>query len=173
MNDYIAKATRTESIVGAKDRLSLVPQQVGEIMPVLKMIDNIDDLKKFIYYGKPMEGVQTETLPGIDTTTTYIPEDKIRLLHAGLGLLTEAQEFLIPILESIMRATPLDTVNLKEELGDAMWYQAIACDVLGTTFEIEQERNIAKLSARYPDKFTEDKAINRDLETERKVLSDA
>ena len=54
-----------------------------------------------------------------------------------------------------------------------MWYQAIACDVLGTTFEIEQERNIAKLSARYPDKFTEDKAINRDLETERKVLSDA
>ena len=171
MQNYITKAIRTESIEGAKDRLLLVPQQVGEIMPVLKMIDKIDDLKKFIYYGKPMEGVQTETLPGIDTI--YIPEDKIRLLHAGLGLLTEAQEFLIPILESIMRATPLDVVNLKEELGDTMWYQAIACNVVGTTFEIEQERNIAKLSARYPDKFTEDKAINRDLETERKVLSDA
>ena len=171
MQDYITKAIRTESIEGAKDRLLLVPQQVGEIMPVLKMIDKIDDLKKFIYYGKPMADVQTTTLPGIDTM--YIPEDKIRLLHAGLGLLTEAQEFLIPILESIMRATPLDTVNLKEELGDAMWYQAIACNVLGTTFEIEQERNIAKLQARYPDKFTEDKAINRDLATERKVLSDA
>ena len=83
MQDYITKAIRTESIEGAKDRLLLVPQQVGEIMPVLKMIDKIDDLKKFIYYGKPMEGVQTETLPGIDTI--YIPEDKIRLLHAGLG----------------------------------------------------------------------------------------
>ncbi len=49
MQDYITKAIRTESIEGAKDRLLLVPQQVGEIMPVLKMIDKIDDLKKFIY----------------------------------------------------------------------------------------------------------------------------
>jgi hypothetical protein len=30
--------------------------------------------------------------------------------------------------------------------------------------------NIAKLKARYGDKFSSDKAINRDLETERKIL---
>jgi hypothetical protein len=30
--------------------------------------------------------------------------------------------------------------------------------------------NIKKLEARYPEKFTEDKAINRDLEAERKIL---
>lgn len=32
------------------------------------------------------------------------------------------------------------------------------------------ETNIKKLQARYPDKFTKDKAINRDLEKERKIL---
>jgi len=32
--------------------------------------------------------------------------------------------------------------------------------------------NIEKLKARYPDKFTSDKAINRNLDIERKVLED-
>jgi hypothetical protein len=32
------------------------------------------------------------------------------------------------------------------------------------------ERNIAKLKARYVDKFSSDRAINRDLETERTIL---
>ena len=32
------------------------------------------------------------------------------------------------------------------------------------------EKNIAKLKARYPEKFDENLAINRDLETERKIL---
>ena len=32
------------------------------------------------------------------------------------------------------------------------------------------EKNIAKLKARYGEKFSSDKAINRDLETERKIL---
>ena len=32
------------------------------------------------------------------------------------------------------------------------------------------EKNIAKLKARYPEKFDENLAVNRDLETERKIL---
>lgn len=31
-------------------------------------------------------------------------------------------------------------------------------------------KNIAKLQARYPEKFTNEKALNRDLKTERKIL---
>lgn len=36
--------------------------------------------------------------------------------------------------------------------------------------EEAMERNIAKLRARYPEKFDTEKAINRDLKTERKIL---
>jgi hypothetical protein len=32
------------------------------------------------------------------------------------------------------------------------------------------DRNIAKLRTRYPEKFASDRALNRDLEAERKVL---
>jgi NTP pyrophosphatase (non-canonical NTP hydrolase) len=65
---------------------------------------------------------------------------------------------------------PLDEVNLKEEMGDLFWYLAIMADTLGVSFEEIQERNIEKLKARYGEKFTDEKAINRNLETERSIL---
>lgn len=174
MNDYIQKAIRTDCIEGAKDRILFVPQQIAKVDSLVRALDYVDDIKKFIYYGKPSDVVVDATKQFDETLTgVCIPEDKIRLLHAGLGMLTEAAEFLQPVIESIMRATELDRVNLREELGDSMWYQAIACDVLNTTFEVEQERNINKLQTRYPEKFTAEAAITRDLDAERKALEDA
>lgn len=93
-----------------------------------------------------------------------------RFLHAAMGLSTEAGEFLDALKKHLFYGKELDLVNLKEEIGDLMWYLAIACDALGTDFETEQARNIAKLKARYPEKFTSDKAIERDLTVEREVL---
>lgn len=61
-------------------------------------------------------------------------------------------------------------MNLKEELGDKLWYAALALDELKSTFEETMEANIKKLRARYPNKFTEEDAINRDLEKERAAL---
>ena len=99
-------------------------------------------------------------------------EGKERLLHAGMGIATEAGEFLDALKKSIFYGKELDRVNLKEELGDLLWYIAIAMDELGTNFETEMERNIKKLKARYPEKFTQEHAEYRDLETERKILEE-
>jgi NTP pyrophosphatase (non-canonical NTP hydrolase) len=93
-----------------------------------------------------------------------------RLLHAAIGMVTESGEFIDMLKKHLFYGKPLDLVNLQEEIGDQLWYIAIALDALGTTFEAEMRRNIAKLKARYPDKFTSDKAINRDLDAERAVL---
>lgn len=94
----------------------------------------------------------------------------IRLLHAAMGKVTEAGEFIDVLKKYIMYGKPIDKVNLKEEIGDEFWYDGIACDVLNTDFDTEQQRNIAKLKTRYPDKFTPDAAMNRNLEIERQVL---
>ena len=51
-----------------------------------------------------------------------------------------------------------------------MWYCAIALDELDGDFDEVMKTNIAKLSARYPDKFTEHNAEVRDLDKERKIL---
>ena len=168
-SNYIKDAIRTESIEGAVERIGHVINRFEGLQLCLMVINkDIDSLKKYIYYGKTIEGAEDNFL-NLDLN---IPTEKIRLLHAGLGMLTEAEEFLTPVVNSILQSTELDTVNLKEELGDMQWYQAIACDVLGTTLEIEQDRNIAKLKTRYPTKYTNDAAISRDLGAERKVLSD-
>jgi hypothetical protein len=65
---------------------------------------------------------------------------------------------------------PFDAVNLIEECGDVQWYEAMLCRALGTDFDTVQRTNIAKLKARFPDKFTEESANNRDLEIERSIL---
>jgi NTP pyrophosphatase (non-canonical NTP hydrolase) len=96
--------------------------------------------------------------------------DTIRLCHAMIGLCTEAGEFQDAVKKSLFYGKTLDRTNLAEELGDIMWYVAIACDTLGVNLEDVMEKNIAKLKARYGDKFTEQAALNRDLETERKIL---
>lgn len=93
-----------------------------------------------------------------------------RLLHAAIGLCTEAGEFIDPIKKNMFYEKILDEVNLKEEIGDLLWYIAIACDALETTIEDEMERNIRKLIKRFPEKFTEEAAINRDLFAEREIL---
>lgn len=61
-------------------------------------------------------------------------------------------------------------MNLKEELGDLLWYVSQAMDELDTTYEIEMSRVIRKLKARYPEKFTEENAENRNLTKEREIL---
>lgn len=47
---------------------------------------------------------------------------------------------------------------------------SIAYSSYNADIEEGLEKNIAKLKARYPEKFDENLAINRDLETERKIL---
>lgn len=96
--------------------------------------------------------------------------ENIRLIHATLGLQTEVGEFADLIKRLLFYGKNLDVVNGKEELGDIQWYCGLAIDVLKTTLDEVQEMNINKLRIRYPEKFTEHDALNRDLDKERKVL---
>tara|TARA_B100001971_G_scaffold84647_1_gene78250 strand:+ start:357993 stop:358385 length:393 start_codon:yes stop_codon:yes gene_type:complete len=93
-----------------------------------------------------------------------------RLLHAGIGISTEAGEFLDALKKHIFYGKDLDKVNLAEEMGDLFWYMAIVADELGFEFEEVMTRNIQKLKARYGEKFTEEAAEKRDLDRERKIL---
>lgn len=93
-----------------------------------------------------------------------------RLIHASMGLVTEAAEFQDALKKALFYGKPLDNTNLKEEIGDLLWYLALAMDELNTDFDQEQDRVIRKLKVRYPSKFENDLAENRDLANERKIL---
>jgi NTP pyrophosphatase (non-canonical NTP hydrolase) len=93
-----------------------------------------------------------------------------RLMHGAMGLTTEAGEFMDALKKHAMYGKALDEVNLKEELGDMLWYVALVANTLGVEMATIMATNIAKLRTRYPEKFTEAAALTRDLEAERKVL---
>jgi len=89
-----------------------------------------------------------------------------RLLHAVFGLVTEVGELVDPIKQHIFYGVELDKVNLQEEYGDICWYLAILADYLQISDEDLKKANIEKLRRRYPEKFTQESAIDRDIEHE-------
>lgn len=93
----------------------------------------------------------------------------VRLTHAALGCFTEAAELLEPI-KAQYETGAMDRVNFGEEIGDLEWYQAIGFNATGVTEASVREKNIAKLKKRYPEKFTSDAAVTRDLAAERTIL---
>lgn len=54
------------------------------------------------------------------------------LMHASIGLTTESGELLNALHVVARKGGTLDTINLIEELGDVMWYVAVACHALAT-----------------------------------------
>ena len=93
-----------------------------------------------------------------------------RLIHYTDGLVTEAAELKDAIKKHTAYGTELDVPNRKEELGDVFWYAARIMDMFDWSMGDVMQLNIDKLKARYPEKFTQELAENRDLEKEREIL---
>lgn len=114
-------------------------------------------------------------------TATYArlaDPNNLRLLHALMGMQTEVGELMDQLKRHLFYGKAIDITNLQEEIGDVDWYRNLAIKVVADivnwdsnlTNEIIHGKNIAKLLARYPEKFDEAKALNRDLENERQTL---
>jgi NTP pyrophosphatase (non-canonical NTP hydrolase) len=102
------------------------------------------------------------------------------IVHSILGILTEAGEIGSALVEALdkyrdnpSKGLDIDRVNVREELGDGLWYAAIGARGTGGSRSLSNiaEKNISKLSARYPGAvFTAEKALNRDHKAEREIL---
>lgn len=75
-------------------------------------------------------------------------------LHAALtGLVGELGEVAEIIKKHLWHGRDLNVDDLRAEIGDTMWYQALMCDALGLDMQAVAEGNIAKLRERWPDGF--------------------
>lgn len=102
--------------------------------------------------------------------TEPLDEATTDLLHCAIGVATESGELLDAFKKHIYYGKPLDTVNLGEEIADCMWYLSNLARLANLDIEKLLDNNIAKLRVRFPEKFSTDKALNRDLDGERKEL---
>ncbi len=176
LNKYIKDATTTESII---ETVKVDPRLLSSTLQILIAAGSIlDQIKKNAFYDKPynmdnvimefqnivesLDGLRAVAMSGVEPQDTmYNP----RIFHSIVGIATESVE----LLEG-MNSEEFDTVNFLEELGDLNWYEAIGIDAVNGNFDEVLNTNIAKLKARYPDKFDKDAAVNRDLNLERDLL---
>ena len=95
------------------------------------------------------------------------PSDNI---HMVMGMVTEVGELMDCFKKNLAYGKEIDWINVPEEIGDLAWYIANFCRLNDLDFYAIIENNIDKLRIRYPEKFTEENANNRDLKKEREVL---
>ena len=87
------------------------------------------------------------------------------LTNTALGLAGEAGEVADLIKKVTCQGHDLDELRPKliEELGDCAWYIALGCSVLGERMEDVLAANIEKLQKRYPQGFSAERSINREV----------
>lgn len=88
------------------------------------------------------------------------------LTCAALGICGEGGEFADLVKKWGYQGHPLDTDKIVKELGDVLWYVALAATTLRMTLSEVAEANVTKLRARYPDGFSSDASVNRTHEAE-------
>lgn len=93
----------------------------------------------------------------------FKPMDKAVLtqLHAAVGISGEAGELIDAVKKSWAYGKPLDEANVKEELGDILFYVQAMCNQFNWSFSEVINENIAKLYKRYSNGYSDQAAIDR------------
>ena len=75
------------------------------------------------------------------------------ILNWGLGITGEAGDVASCIKKSYFHKND-QTLGIKENLGDTLWYVAMICNHFGWNMQDIMKENIEKLAKRYPNGFT-------------------
>lgn len=94
------------------------------------------------------------------TASDMVQKDLI--LNGVMGLNGEAGECIDLVKKHLFQGHDLDRGKLLDEIGDVLWYAAIACEGLGVCLDQAMERNVKKLLKRYPEGFNPEKSLHRE-----------
>ena len=76
-----------------------------------------------------------------------------RLCNWSMGIAGEAGELVDQIKKLVFHGKPVDVTDLRDELGDVLWYLAALAHELGMSLDEVAMRNIEKLRLRHGDSF--------------------
>lgn len=180
-DQFVPLAIRTESKF---DTVQFNRSAFNQILTAGIAAGNLMDfVKKGVAYNKPIDITKFQqyvndlhnaagVLSNFGSIELQRKEDlqlSPRLFHGITGIVTEGAE-LLEAMEKAVQTGNWDDTNVSEEIFDCSWYFSILLDELGVDFYELLDKGIAKLKARYPEKYTDERAINRDLATERAIL---
>lgn len=111
---------------------------------------------------------------GTENNDFSVPQNEIRLLHAIMGIVTEAGELMDIMKKHYVYGRPLDMDKLIDELGDLLYYTFQAIDDVSPEDDFKKKlakaiaKNLAKLLTRYPGgEYSQERANNRDRDAEK------
>lgn len=189
LNEYREVTAATESI---PESISFDLDQLAATLKIFETVsETLDIIKKQMFYSREPKNASfydTMLMDVIEQCNDALTRnrqydgrlpvvinerEKIRVLHCLIGLNTEAGET-VPLINQLIRNYPLDMTNLKEELGDFLWYVDKGASAIGITVQGLLVINNDKLQARYTKgKFNNAEAIQRNLDNEVKIMSDS
>lgn len=178
--DYVAEAHLTASPHFYGDRVPL-SHFAAVLQDAIDALSALDRIKKALFYGRNLGplalGVRDVSkdcakLPEWISDVPEHDEDARNIIHGIIGKATEAGELLELLYATAIEGKAFDVANAGEEIGDGFWHDALLAKACGLTFDGIQRTNIAKLRHRFPDRFTEYDANNRDLFGERRILEE-
>lgn len=188
--DYLSLSARTTSpnFYGEAVNIKSLIEALDAFVFASKRLDVI---KKLIFYGpNPDKNLIAETPDGFGTMNHAVADlardlelnvefDNLGLgdtyhaaniIHGVIGAGTETGELAEMLLQVLKGRAHIDLTNMVEESGDVKWYLAMLTRSAGVSWQRDERLNIAKLAKRYPDKFSNNKAHNRDIDGEREIL---
>ncbi|AHI61228.1 nucleotide pyrophosphohydrolase [Vibrio phage SHOU24] len=128
-----------------------------------------DRLKSSLVYGAKLRDFNYSAFPA---PQRKLKPSELELLHAILGIISEGGELLQMYMDRLNSGHPIDRTNAVEEIGDLEWFMQLARKSVICTQEETMMINIKKLAERFPDGFSEEMALVRNEEAERKLLEE-
>ena len=85
------------------------------------------------------------------------------LINGVMGLCGESGEVIDIVKKHLAQGHALDKEKIIKELGDVAWYMAEIATVLDVELEEVFVQNIEKLKKRYPEGFSVERSMHRDV----------
>lgn len=160
MDDYIAQARQTLSPAWHGD---LVDREYfeGLLERAILVANEMDAVKKALFYGR-MPDAHFDVKGKYPRQMTPLTEqficdrmgdgnaDPRNIVHAIVGQFTESGELLEALHDAMFGTLEgLDPINLREEVGDSLWYQSILlheCGKDGDGYTFEDAMHIDRKS---------------------------
>lgn len=165
LTDYQIQAKRTCPSLGSKE-VDILHMKRGVFTECAEIIDA---LKKRDAYGKTLDIVNI--IEEIGDLCWYVAnwctfENQVFKPRGSVWVVEKTGQDIDFLIERIIVESKEDVVDF-EDIVDRIYD---LCNIFYVELERCLEKNIEKLKVRYPEKFDAEKAINRDLDAEYKVL---
>lgn len=171
LKEYQEKAKRTMADLGS-DKLNLSHMVMGMCTELVELSQSMSVLgTDIVNTGEELADIQwyianyrTLRNQEYQPATGFVSNPKTRIMYDTVALLQDI------IKKYIAYNKPIDFDEEQRLLNELQCNIDGIYNGLNLSQEEYLQKNIDKLQARYPEKFTEYDAVNRDLDKERKIL---